>query len=379
MEAVRKQEYSTEATLYLALELSQSRWRLGFSVGIGQAPRERSIEAGDLVALGKEIHAAQEKLGVGFEAPIKSCYEAGLDGFWLHRYLTAQGIENVVVDSSSITVSRRAKHAKTDSLDVRKLVTMLIHYHSGETSVWKVVHVPSVEEEDQRHLHRELVACRKDRNRHSNRIYGVLKTQGIELKLGADFLEELAAAQQWDKEPLPPGLVARVSREYAMWCYAKQQIRELEAERHELIATGETREMQQVRQLLHMRAIGETSAWLLVMEFFGWREFHNRREVGALAGLTGTPYQSGDSYREQGISKAGNRFVRALMIELSWAWLRYQPDSELTQWYREKFDRGGAAMRKKGIAALARKLLIALWRYLEKGVVPAGARLKPVS
>jgi transposase len=336
------------------------------------------MEAGNLVALGKEVKSAQKKLQVGFTAPVKSCYEAGLDGFWLHRYLTAQEIANVVVDSSSIPVNRRAKRAKTDRLDVRQLLAMLIRYHSGEDHVWKVVHVPSVAAEDQRHLHRQLLTCKKDRTRHSNRIYGVLATYGVKLKVGADFLAELDAVRQWNGEPLPPGLQARVRREYALLQYVRQQIRELEAQRRALIATGDTAALQQVRALMRLRAIGENGAWLLVMEFFAWRKFRNRREVGGLAGLTPMPYQSGSSYQEQGISKAGSRRVRAMMIELAWSWLRYQPDSELSRWYRERFDGGGKRMRKVGIVALARKLLIALWRYLETGVVPAGARLKPV-
>ena len=379
MEATRKQEYSTEGALYVAFELGQRQWKLGFSVGMGQAPRERTIDAGDLVALGEEIRHALEKFGLRPGIAIRSCYEAGLDGFWLHRYLSAQGIANVVVDSSSIEVDRRAKRAKTDRLDVRKLVTMLLRYHNGEAHVWKVVHVPSEQAEDQRHLHRQLLAFKRDRLRHSNRIWGALASHGVRLELGADFLEGLATARQWNGTALPPGLQARLRREYAQLEFVREQIQELEAERATQIASADTAEMTQVRQLLNLRGIGENSAWLLVMEFFAWREFRNRRELGGLAGLAPMPYQSGDSSREQGISKAGNRRVRTLMIELGWCWLRYQPDSELTQWYREHFDAGGKRLHKVGIVALARKLLVALWRYLESGVVPAGAQLKPVS
>ena len=312
-------------------------------------------------------------------AAILSCYEAGLDGFWLHRHLTAQGITNVIVDSSSIEVDRRAKRAKTDRLDVRKLVTMLIRYHNGEAHVWRVVHVPSELAEDQRHLHRQLLSFKRDQRRYANRIYGVLASQGVHLKIGADFLERIAEAHQWNGEPLPEGLQARVHREYEALQSVTQQIQELQAARTQQIRTATTAEMTQVRKLLALRGIGENSAWLLVMEFFGWREFRNRRELGALAGLTPMPYQSGNSYHEQGISKAGNRHVRRMMIEIAWCWLRFQPDSALTQWYRERYAAGGKRMHRIGVVALARKLLIALWRFLEQGEVPTGAQLKPVA
>ncbi|MCU0520522.1 MAG: IS110 family transposase [Anaerolineae bacterium] len=379
MEATRKQEYSTEGALYVAFELGQRQWKLGCSVGVGQAPRERTIDAGDLVALGQELQRAQAKLGVAAGSPILSCYEAGLDGFWLHRYLTAQGITNVVVDSASIAVDRRAKRAKTDRLDVHKLVTMLIRYYHGEAHVWRVVHVPSVAAEDQRHLHRQLLSVKRDEQRHRNRIYGVLASQGVQLKIGADFLERVAEARQWDGAPLPEGLQARVRREYQGLQFVQAQREALQATRTQYIATAATEEMQQVRQLLSLRGIGENSAWLLVMEFFGWRAFRNRRELGALAGLTPTPYQSGDSHHEQGISKAGNRHVRRMMVEIAWCWLRFQPDSALTQWYRERYGNGPKRMHRIGVVALARKLLIALWRFLEEGEVPSGAQLKPVS
>lgn len=379
MEASREQEYNTEKTVYVAFELSQKEWKLAFSMGDGRAPRRRNIAAGDLTALGKEIARAKDRLGLGPTAPVKSCYEAGLDGFWLHRCLTAHGIANVVVDSASIEVSRRAKHTKTDRLDAQKLVQMLIRYDQDEPYVWHVVTVPSVDTEDRRHLHRQLLSLKRDQRRHANRIWGVLVTHGVQIKMSAKFLEELKAARQWDGIELPSGVLARVKREYECLTFITEQIKELEAERRALIADAEDDFMDKVRLLMQLRGIGENGAWLLVMEFFGWRDFQNRRQVGALAGLTPTPYQSGDSYQEQGISKAGNRCVRGMMIELAWCWLRYQPESELTQWYREKYDAGGKRMRKVGIVALARKLLVALWRYLETGEVPAGAQLKPVT
>ena len=376
-EATRGTQYTIECDLYLAFELSKSKWKLGCSTGVGQHARTRTIDAGDLLALGQEIEAAKRRFGLAAEAPVKSCYEAGRDGFWLHRYLLEQEVENLVVDSSSIQVDRRARRAKTDGIDVGKLLNMLIRYHRGEEKVWRVVHVPSIEAEDMRHLHRQLLALKVDRTRHICRIKDLLFTQGLDVPIHVDFLDTLAAARMWEGSPLPPGLRARVKREYASLRYVEQQIKELEAERDEQIETSNHRSIEKVRQLMRLRAIGPNGAWLFVMEFFGWRQFRNRREVGGLSGLTPTPHQSGEQSREQGISKAGNRPVRAMAIEIAWCWLRYQPDSELTRWFYEKFGNGGTRMRKVGIVALARKLLVALWRYLETGEVPAGAQLKP--
>jgi len=376
MDASREQEYSTIATLYVALELSQKAWKLAFSTGTVQAPRQREIPAGNIVALEQEVGRAKVKLGLAQEAPVKSCYEAGLDGFWIHRCLLAHGVENLVVESSSIEVSRRAKHTKTDRLDAQKLVQMLIRYAHGEPHVWHAVHVPSVEEEDARHLHRELLTLKHDRTRSRNRITGVLTTHGVRQQPHTRFLAELATARQWDGQPLPPGVVKRVTGEYAHLKFIDAQIKALEAERQELLATSTEPAIVQMRQLMLLRGVGVNGAWLLVQEFFGWRKFKNRREVGALAGLTPTPYQSGDSYREQGISKAGNRPVRGMMIELAWCWLRYQPESELAQWFNRRYGEGGKRARKIGIVALARRLLVAFWRYLESGEIPAGAQLK---
>jgi transposase len=309
-------------------------------------------------------------------ARVLSCYEAGRDGFWLHRYLVAHHIENQVVDSASIEVNRRAKRAKTDRLDAGKLVSMLVRYDLGEHKLWSVVHVPSVEAEDARHLHRELLSLKADQTRHINRIKGLLTGQGVQLSVGAHFLKQLDAVRLWDGTQLPPGVRARLEREYACCRSIHEHILELEAQRTKLICTSTEPSVEKVRRLLRLCGIGENSAWLYVMEFFARREFHNRREVGGLAGLAATPFDSGDQAHDQGISKAGNSPVRAMAIEIAWAWLRYQPNSELSRWFEERFAHGGKRLRKIGIVALARKLLIALWRYLQDGVIPAGAQLK---
>lgn len=376
-ETTREGECTTKPSLYLAFELSNTKWKLAFSTGLGQSPRLRAVDASDLVALDEELSQAKRRFHLPEGAEVKSCYEAGRDGFWLHRYLLHVQVQNLVVDSASIEVDRRAKRAKTDRLDATKLVAMLIRYHSGDEGVWSVVQVPSVEAEDMRHLHRQLLALKTARTQHISRIDGLLASQGVKIPLHADFLATLPAVRLWDGRPLPPGIRARIEHEHASLQYVRQQIKERAAERDKLIETSDEPSVQQVRQLLKLVALGSNSAWLFVMEFFAWRQFHNRREVGGLAGLTPTPYQSGGESREQGISKAGNRRVRAMAIEIAWCWLRYQPDSELSRWYYERFGQGGKRMRKVGIVALARKLLVALWRYLETGEIPAGARLKP--
>ena len=376
METTHSEEYSTSRVLHLAFELGNEGWNLGFSTSLGRSARRRKVEAGDLMSVREEIRAAKKRFGLAKTAAVKCCYEAGRDGFWLHRCLLSEGVENIVVDSASIEVSRRSKRAKTDDLDVEKLLMMLIRYHHGEKKMWSVVHVPSLEAEDRRHLHRQLVSLKRDRTRHINRIKGLLASQGLRLSVGAKFLKGLDTVYLWDGSPLPSGLRARLEREYAGLRFVGQQIGELEAERREEICSSTDPIVEKVRNLINLRGIGENSAWLFVMEFFGWREFRNRRQVGGLAGLTPTPYQSGGEMREQGISKAGNRLIRAMAIEIAWGWLRYQPDSELTHWFYQRFGHGSKRLRKIGIVAMARKLLIALWHYLETGEIPPGAQLK---
>jgi transposase len=362
--------------LFMAIELSNGKWQLGFTIGYGQQPRLRSLPGRDLKALAEEIRLAKVRFNLGEDAPVMSCYEAGRDGFWLHRYLVAQGIINVIVDSASIEVNRRKRRAKTDRMDVGKLLTMLMRYHGGEKKVWSIVHVPTSEEEDQRQLHRELMALTAERTRHINRIKGLLTSQGIVLPVRVDFISRLEEVQLWDGSKLPFGLRSRLVREHERLQLFNQQIRQLDHSRLEAIRTSTTPAVEQVRQLLRLKAIGMNSAWVYVMEFFAWRNFHNRREVGSPAGLTPTPYQSGESAHEQGISKAGNRRIRAMAIEIAWVWLRYQPNSQLSRWYQERFARGNSRLRRIGIVALARRLLIELWKYLETAIPPQGTVLK---
>jgi len=362
--------------LYMSMELGEEKWKFGFTIGLGQKPRLREIDARDQRIVKEEIRLAKQRFGLPEDAPVRCCYEAGRDGFWIHRFLLSIGVTNLVVDSASIEVNRRKRRVKTDKLDAQKLVTMLMRYYLGETKVWSVVHVPSLEEEDRRQLHRELTALKAEQTHYTNQIKGLLASQGVVLPFRRDFPDQLEHARLWDGSPLPSGLHARLKRDLERYELTKLQINQLAAERKELTHTSIDPAVKQVRRLLQLKGIGMNSAWVFVMEFFSWRNFHNRREIGSLAGLTPTPYQSGESNQEQGISKAGNRRIRAMAIEIAWGWLRYQPESELSQWYRNRFAKGGKRARRIGIVALARKLLIALWKYLETGEVPQGASLK---
>jgi len=376
-ETTLRDEYNaSQGHLYMAFELSQSKWKLGFSIGFGQKLRIRTIKARNLAALQAEIKAAKKCFGLPEDAPILSCYEAGREGFWLHRFLQSKGIENLVIDSSSIEVNRKAKRVKTDRLDARKLLMMLMRYYLGEERVWNIVNAPSPQAEDHRHLHRELGTLKAERTRHINRIKGLLVGQGIDIAITGDFLARLDTICLWNGSPLLPGLRSRLEYEYQGLRFVEEQIKALEAERLDLIRHSTRADVELVRQLLRLKGIGVASAWLFVMEFFAWRQFRNRREVGALSGLTPTPFQSGDDAREQGISKEGNTFVRSIAIQIAWGWLHHQPDSKLSHWYQKRFGHGGKRLRKIGIVAVARKLLIDCWYYLETGTVPEGVQLK---
>lgn len=370
--ATQTTPYPESVCLYTAMELSASKWRLALSTG-GQRVREKSIPAGDRERLLEEIHAAKKRFGLPEDVKVISCYEAGRDGFWIDRLLSELGIENVVVDAASMKVDRRARRAKTDKIDAKRLLADLIRHHRGEKDVWKVVRVPSEEQEDRRRLHRDLERLKKEKTQHRSRIFSLLATQGVRPDNLKTFLAELDAARIWDGKPLPPALKAEIERERDRLRLVEEQIRAITKEQREQLKQASSPELAKVEVLTKLRGIGADSAWILVMEFFGWREFKNRGEVGGAAGLGGTPYSSGSTELEQGISKAGNPLVRTRMVELAWLWIRYQPRSELSQWFLRRFARGGSRRRRVGIVAVARKLLIALWHLVEHGVVPQGA------
>jgi transposase len=361
--------------LYLALELSHKSWKLGFSDGRAVRARIRSIEARNFQALGDEI--AQAKRHFGLEATVEavSCYEAGREGFWIHRALVEKKIANVVVDAASIDVQRR-KRAKTDRLDAESLVRKLVRYHRGECDVWSVVRVPSIEDEDARQLHRDIFVLQRERQQHQLRIQSLLYTQGIAAKVTAQLMRDLDKLRCWNGQPLPADLRDRIQREYARMQAAQRDLLAVRKQQQTRLKERQSAAMEKIRRLQQLCGIGITSSWVFVVELFGWRKFSNRRELAGALGLSPMPYQSGDSTHEQGISHAGNRRVRALAIEIAWEWLRYQPKSDLSQWYQRRFGSGGKRLRRIGAVALARRLLIDLWRYLERGIVPAGAVLK---
>lgn len=365
------------ATLYVAFELSLSIWKLGFADAQGRR-RSKGIAARDHGALLEQLKAAKAKFGLPEDARVVSCYEAGREGFSLHRFLKSAGIESLVVDAASIEVDRRSRRAKTDRLDLATLLDRLMRFDRGETGVWSVVRAPSFEEEDERRLHRELERLTRERIQHRNRIRSLLFAQGVAPDRLDAFLETLdeSVPTLWDGRPLPRRLKAEIDRERERLEVVSRQIRALEKEHAEAIKKGETSATRKIQTLILLRSLGPKSAWILVMEFFGWRSFRNRRELGAAAGLTGTPYSSGKSNHEQGISKAGSRRIRNLMIELAWLWLRLQPDSKLSLWFQARFAKGGRRMRRVGIVAVARRLLIDLWHFVEHGTVPVGAKLK---
>lgn len=380
---LQEQHTGNEQVLYMAFELADKKWKLAF--GIGENPRGIEMPARDLERLRAEIAKAKKRFGLPQEARVVSCYEAGRDGFWIHRYLLSVGIENIVVDSSSIEVNRRKRRAKTDRIDARKLYRMLVRHDRGEKGVWSVVRVPSREDEDERRTHREIERLQKERGAHSSRIKSLLVTQGIVAKVNRDLPELLENVRLWDGSPLSPQLKAEIRREFSRIEEVDRQIKEIRREQRDMLkaareekaspSASPPKKVEMVLGLTCLRGIGERSAWPLVYEFL-WRDFGNRREVASAAGLVGTPYASGGSVREQGISKAGNKRIRRLAVELGWYWLRYQPESAITVWFNERFAQGGKRMRRIGIIGVARRLLIALWKYVKFGTVPEGAQLK---
>jgi transposase len=367
---------SNIGTLHVALELGCDKWVLASATQAAEKPRFRTVPARNLAALAEEIAKAKARFQLPTNAPVCTCYEAGRDGFWLHRALVAMGIHNLVVDASSIEVNRRQKQVKSDPVDAGKLVNMLCRYHAGERKLWSVVNVPSVQDEDGRQLHRGMKDLQRQKTECSNRIKGLLASQGLTAAVDANFRTRLDGLRDWADQPVPAGMRVRLLQEYAVWEALHRQERNAANEQERQLREGEDRRVQQMRHLMGLKAVGARTAWILVTELFSWRAIKNGKELGSLVGLTPVPYDSGKSKREQGISKAGNRHVRCLMVELAWMWLRWQPGSALSQWYQRRFGPGNKRARKVGIVALARKLLIALWRLVDQGELPEGAQEK---
>lgn len=367
-----------EAALYMALELSDRTWKVLFQGPSGRGRRERSVAARDVDQLLGEMAEAKRKLGLPPATRVVSCYEAGRDGFWLHRALVANGVESLVVDSSSIEVPQRARRKKTDRLDVVKLMALLLRYVGGERGVWSVVRVPDAEVEDKRQLSRGIDRLKTERGRHIVRLKSLLVKEGIkELRVGgADWAERVDKMRLWDGSPLRPRLKRELILEGERLALIERQLAEVKAEREALVASSPCKIAGTTRALRELSGIAEESSFVFSTEVLGWRTFANRRELAGALGVTGTPFNSGNCEHEQGISKAGNRRMRAMLIEIAWCWLRYQSKSTLSRWWQDRFQRGNKRTRRIGIVALARKLLVALWRYLEEGLVPEGATLK---
>jgi transposase len=367
-------------TVHLIFELSKAKWKLGVLLPDSTKLSRYTINGGDLAALTKLLSELRLKAGRGGKpVRILSCYEAGFDGHWLHRWLTQQGVINHEIDPSSIEVNRRARRAKTDGIDLEKMTRSFLAYLRGEPRVCSMVHIPSVDDEDRKRLTRERERLIKERTAHTNRIGGLLHAQGIRESMvrKPDFTAELEKMRTGDGRPLSPRLTAEIGREYERLILIDKQIAAIEAQsRAELRAATAARGSVEAKigQLMDLKGIGLSGAPVLVNEVF-YRKFDNRRQVGSYFGLVGMPYDSGDSHREQGISKAGNRRARTLAIELAWLWLKHQPGSELACWYQQRVGGLKGRIKRITIVAVARKLMVALWRYLETGVVPTGAVL----
>ncbi len=368
---------ASSAVLYMTMELSERTWKLLFATTAG-GRRERSVPARDLGKLFEEIAAAKRRLGLAPAARVISCYEAGRDGFWLDRALRADGIENLVVDSASIEVPRRARRRKTDRIDLVKLMALLLRWAAGERKAWSVVRVPSEGAEDVRQLSRAIERLKAERGGHRARIQSLLATQGLRLVGigGRKWAERVAALRTWEGRPLAPGLQCDLVLEGERLALVEAHLAKLKAERDALVAKSNTPAAVKARRLAELGAIAAESSFVFATELFGWRTFANRRELAGAVGLTGTPWGTGDTLRDQGLSKAGNRRMRTMLVEIAWCWLRYQPRSALARWWQSRAANARGRPRKVAIVALARKLLVALWRYLEHGLIPEGAVLK---
>lgn len=357
-------------SLYVAMELSNKNWKL--ATGDGARERQKTVPARAKRAFLAEIERAKEKFGLPADCRVVCCYEAGRDGFWISRFLEANGLECLVMDPASIEVSRRGRRRKNDRLDASRLLDLLVRKDlMGQDKAFSVVKVPTPEQEDQLRLYRERERLHKERTGHRARIKSLVVLHGVTISDPARMpIERL---RDWDGNPLPPALQEELRREQQRLQQVQTQLHEIETRQQEVLADPEARAERILWKLVQLKAVGIQSGWVLAYECFGWRQFRNRKCLGSFVGLTGTPYDSGDSQREQGISKAGNKRVRAAMIELAWGWVRWQPNSALTRWYMERFGNGTKRMRRIGIVALARKLLIALWKYVEQDEFPEGA------
>jgi transposase len=369
------------STCFMAIELSKTKWLVGMLTPLSDKISLRSIPCGAVQSLIGIIDRTLDKVlqATGQPARIVSCYEAGYDGFWLHRVLDAHGVTNHVIDAASLLVSRKARRAKTDRLDAEKLVRVLMAFWRGEPKVCSVVQPPSIDEEDAKRQHREREFLMKERVQHIGRIKGLLATQGVyEFQPSRrDWQSRLAKLITGDGRPLPPRLAAEIDRHCRRLATVNVMLKEIDEEREAAMKKAAPSGPcgNGAQRLAQLKGIGSQIATVLATEVF-YRQFKNRRGLGSYLGLTPSPFQSGGMDREQGITKAGNPRARTISIELAWLWLRYQPQSTLARWFNERTNGLKGRIRRIIIVAVARKLMIALWRYLETGLMPDGAELK---
>ena len=368
------------ATVHLVFELSKATWKLGLLLPGSKKLSRYAIPAGDLKALTELLTKARTKVaGCGKPVRIISCYEAGFDAHWLHRWLTDQGVTNYEIDPASVAVNRRARRVKTDRIDLDQLLRTLLAYLRDEPRVCSMVHVPAVDDEDRKRLNREREYLKGDQTAHTNRIKGLLHAQGVRnaMPLRRGFVASLDKLRTGDGRPLPDRLKAEIVREHERLSVVIRQINDIEAaSRTELRAAKPGSPEAKTVMLANLKGIAMIGGQKLVNEAF-YRSFDNRRQVGSYFGLTGTPYNSGVTERDQGISKSGNARARTIAIELAWLWVQHQPGSELTRWFHERVRNLKGRPRRVAIVALARKLMVALWRYLTTGLIPAGAVMRP--
>jgi transposase len=370
----------SDNTVYVAIELSLSSWVVAARLPGIEKPRLRRLEGGDAAALLRTIADLRSKASanLGCTVDVACCFEAGRDGFWLHRLLTAHGIVAYVLEPTSILVNRRARRAKTDRLDAEGMPRVLAGWLGGDRQVCSMVRAPTPDEEDAKRPHREREPLVQDRLRIENRIEALLFTQGIRGRPSLRSWErDVAALRTGDGRALPPLLRTELYRLRRRLVLVLELIRELETDRAQALEEAKVADTMpgKITALQRIRGIGENFAAVLSREVF-YRSFGNRRQLASYVGLTPMPFQSGGMDRDRSISRAGNPRARTTMVQLAWLWLRYQPDSALATWFRERVGVLKGRTRRIAIVAMARKLLIALWRYVETGVVPDGVAIR---
>ena len=376
---MRTIDTTADTTVYIALELSRATWLVAVRLpGVEKLVLHR-MEAGDTAALLAFVaaHRARVEARLGAPATVASCFEAGPDGFWLHRLLVANGVDNVIVEPTSILISRRARRAKTDRLDAQGLLRVLMARHRGDQQICSILRVPTPEEEDAKRPHRERERLVQERVRIENRIEALLITQGVRKRPSLRRWDaEMDALRTADGRAMPPLLCAEIDRLKRRLTLTMELIREIEAERSAMLATAPSDDAsRRIAALSRIRGVGDNFAAVLTREVF-YRHFDNRRQLASYVGIAPTPHQSGAMDRNRGIGRAGNARARTTMIQLAWLWLRYQPGSGLAAWFRERVGALAGRSRCIAIVAMARKLLVALWRYVEAGVLPEGMELK---